>query len=223
MLVDYGSDSGSDNEPLQPVQAHSKPDAIGGGLQLPAPKAKSKKDKGPVKISLTDVSSAQTQQSNEDEENEQRAKKRPKLGLGSGGGGLGGLASMLPAPKKDTVKPAAGFAGAPSSSESQSKAAESEQQQPTEESLGPSAMVPKAVKRKAAAPAAQTAAQPDEAEDLFGLGSVTAVTSAPSTSSSSATASAPSTSTSASKSFSAAPDPREAQAELLCYSASSIP
>lgn len=209
MLVSYGSDAESDDEPqTAPQIPHSVPtkstEAVNtseskptGGLQLPAPKGK-KANRGPVKISLTDVSSADAPAPDAEP-----AKKRPKLG----GFGGGGLASLLPAPKKDTAKPSAEFSGKPVAVEPNSDAGPSQDGEEAKERSAVDAassatmMMPKSVKRKqpdAAAATATTKAAP--VEDMFGLGSVSS-SAAPTLSSSTST----STSNSVKKAFTAAP------------------
>lgn len=130
--LSYNSDSdASDSEDtpqaapapaVAPVAALTKPSPFlslpppKSTLSLPAPSASSsapapakavpKKGKGPVKILLdlppTSASaSAEAGPSNAEADGPPR--KKPKFTLGGGGGGLSGLASMLPAPKNESV------------------------------------------------------------------------------------------------------------------------
>lgn len=190
MLVSYGSDSNSDDglaQPTAPLKAtppvpeasSSKPKGLG-GLDLPPPKAKaSKKEKGPVKIQLTDVSSSNVDAAYQ--HNDEPAKKRPKLGLGSGGG-KSGLVGMLPAPKKDTVKPSASGSSGPSAAPAALSTTQDAADPLPQEDPVTLMMMPKAVKRKQ--PPAPTE---EPAQDMFGLSSLGSSTSAATISSTSAT------------------------------------
>jgi hypothetical protein len=119
-LVDYGSDSDTDDAPVsQPalapatqsksglfaslpaVKGHSSGDVSSASASAPSKPSlpsKKKKDKGPVKIML-DLPSTKP------DEHEEPARKKPKLGSGLGSG----LSGLLPAPKKTTAAPASKF------------------------------------------------------------------------------------------------------------------
>lgn len=119
-LVDYGSDSESEEAPTTSTASTSVattttsstkpnlilPKASTSSLSLPPPKSTlpTKKSKGPVRI-LLDLPPPSSSISNTDSKsNDEPVKKKLKFTPGgSSGGGLSGLASMLPAPKYEST------------------------------------------------------------------------------------------------------------------------